>query len=575
MGAISNLFDRRATKVTGSHPSSPDYWVQKLMGGGSATDAGINIDHNNALTYTPFWAAVNIIAGAVGSLPLVTYRRLKPRGKQRAPSHPAYKLLHDRVNDFISAQIFRETLMAHTLTYGNGYAEIERNGTGKPINLWPLLPNRVVPKVGIKDGKDWLWYEVTLKDGSKKPLPYFNVLHIPGLGFDGLKGYSVVEFHKNALGLGMAVKKFGSKFFANGARPGGVLEHPKKLDDKGFNRLRKQWNEVHEGLDNTERFAILEEDMKWHETSTDPTSAQALETQKFSVTDVARMFQIPPHMLAEMDRATFNNIENQGIMFLTMTLYRWLRKWENECNYKLFGEETRGHVFCEFLTAAFLRGDTKKRYDAYHKGRQGGWLSVNDIRDMENQNPIEGGDVYLSPLNMKPAGQDGDDDDSQDEDKDAKDGQVDEKNSRSIVRVERIAESFTPLLGDAISRLHKKELNDAGRARDKNPDAFDKWVQQYYTPSGNFAENFLSAIAPTIEAVSETLWMTITAEIIPPEMRTKVIGFAADVTERYLARSRGLHAGTDRALDVKDFARREIERLSELLNQNVQEQVNV
>ncbi|GAH63372.1 unnamed protein product, partial [marine sediment metagenome] len=256
-----------------------------------------------------------------------------------------------------------------------------------------------------------LYYEVDKPEGGQANLAPENVLHIKGLGFDGLVGYSPVRYHAEAIGLAQAAQEFAARFFDQGATPSGILEHPGKLSELAQTNLKKSMERKHTGLDQAHRIMILEEDMKWHQMGVPAKEAQLLETRKFSVADIARIFQVPPHMLAEMDKATFSNIEHQGIEFVTQTLFRWMRRWEMEAGEKLFTGAERATHFAEFLVEAFLRGDTLSRYRAYHIGRQGGWLSANDVRERENMNPVDGGDEYLAPLNMAPVGGDGKPDD--------------------------------------------------------------------------------------------------------------------------------------------------------------------
>jgi HK97 family phage portal protein len=399
VGAICDLLERRATWKTGGNPQTPQYWLKKLFGA-KETSSGIEIDEDKALTYSAVWAAINIISGAIGFLPFILYSR-NGKAKDRKPAHPVYKLLHDRPNPYMDAMTFRETIQGHVLTWGNGYAEIERDGAARPKNIWPLLPNKTKPEV-TETGR--LRYEITDKDGKITYLPYENVLHIKGLSFDGIKGYSVINYAAESLSCGLAAEKYGAKFFGNNASPSGVLEHPESLSDESYNRLKESWENQHKGLDNAHRMAILEEGMKWHEIGIPPEDAQFLETRKFGITDVARWFSIPPHMLAELDRATFSNIENQGIMFVIYTLAKWLKRWELECNYKLLSTAEYERYFTEFLVDALLRGDTKSRYGAYQVAINSGWMSRNEARQKENMNPVDGLDEFLQPMNMAPVG---------------------------------------------------------------------------------------------------------------------------------------------------------------------------
>lgn len=388
--------------VKRSGTSNPSQWLIDWVGGGAESSSGVKVNESSALKYTPFWSAVRVISGTVAALPFKVYRRIAG-GKDKVPDHPVYKLLNSRPNQYMDSVTFIETRQAHVLTYGNGYAEIQRDGGGRPIALWPLLPDRTERKI-TKEGVPY--YEVRQTAGETVPLPDYNVLHIKGLGFDGYTGYNVVAYHKEAIGYGVAVKQFGSRFFGNDASPGGVLEHPETLSDTAVKHLEEFWEKSHKGLSQSHRMQVLEEGMKWAKTGVDPEQAQALETQKYTVDDCSRIFNIPPHKLGSMDRATFSNIEEQNIDFVTMTMLYWFRKWEQECNYKLFMPNEFGKVFCEILVEGLLRGKTLSRYQAYNIGRNAGFLCVDDIREKENMNslPDGKGQIFLEPLNMKEAG---------------------------------------------------------------------------------------------------------------------------------------------------------------------------
>lgn len=393
---ISKWFKRSGT-------STPSQWLIDWVHGGLETASGKNVNEDSALKYTPFWAAVRIISGTVASLPFIVYRR-NGANKEREMNHPIYKLLHNRPNEFMDAATFIETRQAHVLTYGNGYAEIQRDGGGRPIALWPLLPYQTFRKIS-KEGIPY--YEIRMSTGGTVYLPDYNVLHIKGLGFDGYTGYDVVSYHKEAIGYGMAVKEFGSRFFGNDAFSGGGLELPAtmSLSSEAIKRLTDSWQTEQGGLTKAHRVRMLEEGMKWVKMGVDPEQAQAIETQKYTVDDCSRIFNIPPHKLASLQFATFSNIEEQNIDFLTSTMLYWFRKWEQECNYKLFMPSEQNNMFCEILVEGLLRGNIASRYGAYNIGRNAGFLSVNDIREKENMNPIgPEGDIYLEPLNMKPAG---------------------------------------------------------------------------------------------------------------------------------------------------------------------------
>jgi HK97 family phage portal protein len=388
-------YEKRATT------SNPSQWLIDWVTGGKEVSSGVSVSEKSALEYTPFWDAVRIISGTIASLPFIVYRRTK-EGKDRETNHIIYELMHNRPNPYMDSLTFIETRQAHVLTYGNGYAEIQRDGAGRPVALWPLLPDRTFRMISDNGVP---YYEVRQLKGGTVPLPDYDVLHIKGLGFDAYTGYNVVSYHKEAIGYGIAVKEFGGRFFGNDASPGGVLEHPQTLSDPARKNIEESWNRVHKGLSHSHRLAILEEGMKWNKIGVDPEQAQALETQKYTVDDCSRIFSIPPHKLGSMERATFSNIEEQNIDFVCNTMLYWFRKWEQECNYKLFSQTERKTMFCEILAEGLLRGKTLTRYQAYNIGRNAGFLSANDIRRLENMNSIgEKGDIYLEPLNTKPAG---------------------------------------------------------------------------------------------------------------------------------------------------------------------------
>ena len=403
MGAICNIFSKISRRDGGSsNLSNPAKWLVDWATGGYESSSGVSVTADSALKHTPFWAAVRIISGTVAHLPFIVYERLED-GKNRLQKHPVYKLIHDRPNPYMDALTFIESRQAHVLTYGNGYAEIQRDGGGRPIALWPLLPDRTARKIsdtGIP------YYEVRLPVGGSVFLRDENVLHIKGLGFDGYTGYDVVNYHKEAIGYGVAVKQYGARFFGNDASPGGVLEHPQTLGKEAQDRLVESWNKSHQGLSQSHRLQILEEGMKFTKIGIDPAQAQALEVQKWTVDDCSRIFQIPPHKLGSMEFSKYNNVEQLQLDFVATTMLYWFRKWELECDYKLFMPKERSRLFCEILVDGLVRGDMASRYAAYNIGRNAGFLCADDCREKENMNPLPDGKgkIFLEPLNMKEAG---------------------------------------------------------------------------------------------------------------------------------------------------------------------------
>lgn len=363
-----------------------------------ASASGAVVNERSAMRTTTVYACVRIIAETVASLPLHTYRS-DGEGRKRAIDHPLYRLLHDEPNDEMTSFVFREALMTHLLLWGNAYAQIIRNGRGQVVGLYPLLPSRMAVD---RDAKGRLYYEYA-KDSALYRLPTDDVLHVPGLGFDGVMGYSPIAMARNSIGLSLATEEYGGKFYANGARPSGLLTHPGTIKDP--DRLRDMWNRNYGGAGNAGKVGILEEGMEYKPMSMTNEDAQFLETRKFQVEEICRIFQVPPHLVASLDRATFSNIESQSISFVTHTIRPWLVRWEQAINRALLSEKEKGAYFVSFVVDGLLRGDYKSRMDGYAVGIQNGFLSPNDVRRLENLNPIpneKGGDDYYQNGNMKP-----------------------------------------------------------------------------------------------------------------------------------------------------------------------------
>jgi HK97 family phage portal protein len=399
MNFLSHLFNLELRGGVSSTLGNPAEWLTNIFRG-SPTASGTYVTEFTALKNTAVWAAVRILAESVGFLPLLTYERLDGGGKQRAIDHPLYRLLHDQPNRYMSSVTFRETLQGHLALWGNAYAEIQWAENGQAIALWPLLPNQVWPE--IRDGK--LFYRVTVPKGPQVILSPDDVLHVPGLGFDGVKGYSPIAMVREALGLAAAGEEFAARFYSNGASVSGILEHPQTLSKEAGDRLRKDVESRYTGLTNAHRMMILEEGMKFG-AAMPLREAQFIEGRTFQIAEVARTFHVPLHMLAELSHATFDNIEYQSLEFVIFTLGPWLRRWEQELNRKLFSAWAQKRFFVEFQVDGLLRGDFKSRMEGYSIARNGGWMSADDIRDLENQNPLPdgAGKIYLMPLNMADA----------------------------------------------------------------------------------------------------------------------------------------------------------------------------
>jgi HK97 family phage portal protein len=399
--ALAEMTEDRAIAVSGGNPQSPPYWLEKLFNGGyGPTNSGIDVNERTALTFSAVFACVRVLSETLGVLKPFVYNRLEGGGKERVPEHPVYRLIHDDPNDEMIPSVWRQTTMGHICTWGNGYSEIERSNRGLPVALWPIEPHRV--RVD-RDSAGNLIYDVSNERGSNTTFDYEDILHIPGLGYDGIKGYSPVRMAMEAIGLGKAAEVFGAKFFGNGANSGGTLEHPGEVGPKAQVNLRESFRLRNQGLGNAFDPMILEEGMKFNKWTIPPNEAQFLETRKFQKTEVASIYRVPPHMIADLERATFSNIEHQGIDFVVHTMMPWLVVWEEWMGKRLLTrEERRSGLFVEFLVTGLLRGDSAARGTYYQTMRNMGVLNADDIRELENMNPLPNGQgkTYWVPLNM-------------------------------------------------------------------------------------------------------------------------------------------------------------------------------
>ena len=369
--------------------------------------SGKRVNERTAMQITAVYACIRILAESVAQLPLHLYKYNSTGGKERATEHSLYKLLHDEPNPEMTSFVFRETLMTHLLLYGNAYAQIIRNGKGEVLALYPLMANRMTVD---RNEKGELYYkyqhsqdEANTMKGSTVTLKPRDVFHIVGLSADGIVGYSPIAMAKNAIGMSIACEEYGSKFFNNGAVPGGVLEHPDQL--KNPEKVRESWTNTFGGSQNAGKVAVLEEGMKYHPISIPNNEAQFLETRKFQINEIARIFRIPPHMIGDLEKSSFSNIEQQSLEFVKYTLEPWVARWEQAIVRSLLNENEKKDYFVKFNLEGLLRGDYQSRMNGYAVGRQNGWMSANDIRQLENLDQIseeEGGNAYLVNGNMIP-----------------------------------------------------------------------------------------------------------------------------------------------------------------------------
>lgn len=362
---LSRLFKSRAEPKNSLFGSTYSFFF-------GSTNSGKTVNERTAMQTTAVYTCVRILAETIASLPLHTYMNTET-GKEKAREHPMYHLLSDSPNPEMTSFVFRETLMGHLLLWGNSYSQIIRDGHGKVVALYPLLPD----KMKVERSENGEIYYIYNSEGKDYLLRNTEVLHIPGLGFDGLIGYSPIAMAKNAIGMALATEEYGAKFFSNGANPGGVLEHPGVVKDP--HRIRDSWNQVYQGTSNAHRVAVLEEGMKFSPIGIPPEQAQFLETRKYQTEEICRIFRVPPHLVGDLERATFSNIEHQSISFVVHTIRPWLVSIEQSINKALFSDKEKEKYFVSFLVEGLLRGDYESRMRGYSIGIQNGFMSPNDV----------------------------------------------------------------------------------------------------------------------------------------------------------------------------------------------------
>ncbi len=368
-----------------------------LEGGGVFTGKAVTVD--KALGFVPIMAAIRLMAETIGSLPLPVYQRLE-LGKSSAPDHRLYSLLHDQANPEMSAMVFRETVQANVHAWGTGYAEIEYDTDGFPLHLWPLQSGSM--ETYRENGE--LLFVYTTPDGKRSRLSARQVFRIPGLGANGITGYSPVHWARQAIALGLASEEMAGRFYQNDARPGIAIKLGPEFDydDEAKKRLAETFDATHAGLSNKHRTAVLDEGMDITPFGFSADDAQLIEQQKWSVEQVCRIFNIPPHMLHSLERATFNNVEELGLNFVTYSLRPWLVRWEQQIKMQLLAGDP-AH-FAEFNVDGLLRGKVEDRMKAYWQMFQMGAISPNEIRASENRNRRDDpeGDNFYVPVNIAP-----------------------------------------------------------------------------------------------------------------------------------------------------------------------------
>lgn len=369
---------------------------------GGRTTAGVYIDGDTMLKNAVVWACVQYLTRAVGQLPWRVLRELPNGGNERAITHPVDWLIHKRPNPEMGAMTFRQTLLAAALTRGNGYAEIQRDARGIPIALWPIATDRVQPK-RRDDGT--LFYRVH-NGGVFADVDAMNMFHVRGFpGPDGVVGLDVLSYAAGTIGWAQATELFGSTFFGEGLNPSGVIETPLGMSEEGKKQLEYELDKKLKGPGKSNKTIFLDNNMKWTKISTEPEKAQMIEALQYQVNAICRFFGVPPHKVMQLMDATFSNIEEQNIEVVVDTIAPWCKIFEEEADYKLFGVANRQGLFTKFYLQGLMRGNAAARVAFYTGMRQNGAMNVDEIRALEDMNPLgkgKGGDLYVMQSQFVP-----------------------------------------------------------------------------------------------------------------------------------------------------------------------------
>ena len=507
-------------------------WLVRHFGG-RPVSSGVAVNETTAMQSTAVFASVRLIAGTIASLPLPVYRR-DGDTKERDSDNPVYKLLHDRPNPDLSSFQWRQTGVAHQLLYGNWYNEIEFR-RGKPWALHPIPPWRV--KVLTKNrGK---YYDIEIPNGENYILPASKILHVPNITVTGAVGISCIQAGAEAVGLSLAAEEYGAKFFGEGTNVGAVVEHPGKIAPDRRADFAENMRVQYAGLKKSHKLMLLEEGMKFARIGVPPNEAQFIETRKYQVAEIGRLFGITQlHKIGDLERATFSNVEHLGIEFVTDTIRPLLVNIEQEFNYRLFEDD----AFCEFLVDGLLRGDTATRYAAYATARQWGWMSANDVRRLENMNPLpdEQGDVYYIPMNMIPADKIESyepkttvEPEPVDDDRSIESRSLEQRQRAADIR-QTVANSYDGMFRNTVQKILTREKGHVIKAAKKHFEertslTFDDWLVDFYEEFRLFIKKELK---PAIHAISGAVATVAAEEVNSKYDDVGIDKFVDDLSDR-------------------------------------------
>lgn len=515
-------------------------------GAGLATQAGPAVNEWSALAHATVFACVKVLAESVGQLPLVLYER-SGRARGRAEQHPLFRLVHDEPNPEMTSQEVREAMMAYLATHGNALAVIETGRGGEVEALWPIPWSEIEMGRGRDGELRYLWRPTR---AEPTVLRAEQVWHVRGLSWNGLQGLSPIAIQREAIGHGLAMAEYQARFFANDATPGGVLQTDQSLDEPAVRRIAQDWDRLHQGLGRSHKVAILDHGLKWEKISLPAKDSQFLESRKLNRTEIAGWYRVPAHMVNDLEKATFSNIEHLGIEFVVHTLAPYMVRFEQSGNRQLLLRREKGRLFLKHNVDALLRGDTASRYTAYQAAIQSGWLTPNEAREKEDLNPIEGLDDPLQPLNMVPVGDDPPADPGVRQRLAARRDRR-ARELRSSASRRRLAQSFAGLFEDGAARVLRAEEREVRKLAERhlaetyNVEGFLEDLARLYGEDSELVRFIRSSIEPASGALVRATWAAAAAEVEgddPDEGR--VAEFVAAVVAAFAAS----HAGKSRGL---------------------------
>ena len=542
--------------------SRPERWLIDFFGGGTESHSGEQINKDAAVSVTAVFACIRILSETLATLPLHVYKRVKA-GKERAYDLPLYEILHSQVNPLLTSARFRQLMMINILLTGDGYAEIVRDGSGSVKELWPLPSDHVSKKVNI-DTKEYFYEVYTYEsdprfpNGTKRYLYPENMLHIQGPALMDFCSFEPLRLAREAIGLSMATERFGANFFKNGANASGIAEYPNKMSDEAYERFKKSFNDRFTGLSNNQRVMFLEQGLKFTKLTIDPNQAQSLETRKFQVVEIARFFGVPLHLVMDLDKATFSNIEHQDIEFVKYHLRPWLVFWEQEMRKSLFLVSQRKTYFAEFDVDGLLRGDALSRAQANEIKRRNGVLNADEWRAMDNLNEIEDGSgkIYYVPLNWIQMGNEPyygapvEDSPEPESDPDPQSRTMDlgdeKRASKGAITRQNITRSYQKVIGDYVLQVVKRERADIMRQTEKmlknrGLEDFKVWMETFYRDNYDFA---YKKFYPSMSSLAEAIYASAADQVnmdtkSTEDMITFVDDYVGKATGRYISRSKG------------------------------------